>query len=339
LAPPAFPAALDESIDMTSLHKKTAACGALLVLLCAQAAFAGPLRDRLLQRRAQQQQNETLEDGAEDGIAATLPAKVRLVRDIAYGSDAHQRFDVYRPAQATAVASPVIFLVHGGGWRRGDKAMRSVVENKVARWVPQGFVVISTNYRLLPGTDPLQQAADVARALATAQQQAASWGADGKRFIVMGHSAGAHLVALLASAPDIAARAGAAPWLGTVALDSAAFDVTQIMQARHMRLYDQAFGSDPAYWDKVSPYHALTRAGAPLLAVCSSRRDDSCAQASRYVARATQLGMRASVLQEDMSHKEINERLGEEPGYTQAVEAFLRNLDARVATTLAAPRR
>jgi acetyl esterase/lipase len=318
---------------MTSSRKKTAVCGALLALLCVQAAFAGPLRDRLLQRRAQQAQGETLDDGADSGASATLPADVRMVQNVAYGSDHLQRFDVYRPAQATA-AAPVIFLVHGGGWRRGDKAMRTMVENKVAHWVPRGFVVISTNYRMLPGTDPLEQAADVARALAAAQQQATSWGGDGKRFILIGHSAGAHLVALLASAPDIAARAGARPWLGPVALESAAFDVTQSMQGRHMRLYDQAFGRDPAYWNKVSPFHALTRAGVPLLAVCSSRRDDSCAQASRYVAKATQLGMRASVLQEDMSHKEINERLGEDPGYTQAVESFLRSLDAAVAKTL-----
>jgi arylformamidase len=319
---------------MTSSIKKTAVCGALLALLFAQAALAGPLRDRLLQRRAQQEQGETLDDGAESGAGAALPAGVQVVRDVAYGSDAHQRFDVYRPAQAAA-AAPVIFLVHGGGWRRGDKAMRAVVENKVARWVPRGFVVISTNYRLLPGTDPLEQAADVARALAAAQQQAASWGGDGKRFILIGHSAGAHLVALLASAPDIATHAGAAPWLGTVALDSAAFDVTQIMQARHMRLYDQAFGRDSAYWSQVSPFHVLTRAGAPLLAVCSSRRDDSCAQAARYVGKAKQLGMRASVLQQDMSHKEINERLGADPGYTQAIESFLRSLDTVVAKTLA----
>jgi arylformamidase len=106
------------------------------------------------------------------------------------------------------------------------------------------------------------------------------------------------------------------------------------MQGRHFRLYDQAFGRDPAYWAAVSPLHLLTRTGAPLLAVCSSRRDDSCAQATRFVAKATQLGMRASVLQEDMSHKEINERLGADPGYTRSVENFLRSLDPLLAKTL-----
>jgi acetyl esterase/lipase len=318
---------------MTSPTKKFAMCGVVLALLGAQAALAGPLRDRLLQHRAQREQNETLDDGTDSTAAATVPAGVVVVRNVAYGSDSHQRFDVYRPAQASG--APVIFLVHGGGWRRGDKTMRTVVENKVARWVPQGFIVISTNYRLLPNADPLKQAADVARALAAAQQQAASWGGDPKRFVLMGHSAGAHLVSLLASAPAIATQAGAAPWLGTVALDSAAFDVVQIMQGHHFRLHDQAFGRDPAYWTAASPFHALTRAGAPLLAVCSSRRDDSCAQATRFVAKATQLGMRASVLQEDMSHKEINERLGEDPGYTRSVENFLRSLDPLLAKTLA----
>jgi hypothetical protein len=41
----------------------------------------------------------------------------------------------------------------------------SVVRNKVANWVPRGFIFVSVNYRLLPDAAPLLQAEDVARAL------------------------------------------------------------------------------------------------------------------------------------------------------------------------------
>ena len=93
---------------------------------------------------------------------AGAPA-VRLVRDVAYGADPKQRFDVYVPRGARN--APVILMVHGGGWRIGDKRSRGVVGNKVRRWSREGIVVISVNYRLLPGTDPVEQARDVARAL------------------------------------------------------------------------------------------------------------------------------------------------------------------------------
>ena len=63
-----------------------------------------------------------------------------------------------------------------------------------------GIIFVSVDYRMLPQQDALAQADDVARALAFAQSRARSWGGDPGKFILMGHSAGAHLVALLAAA-------------------------------------------------------------------------------------------------------------------------------------------
>lgn len=305
--------------------------GALVVVaMLWQGAVAGPLRDRWQQFRVASQ-DDVLDDETATGTAA-LPGGIRVMRDVPYGDDARQRFDVYLPAKAQE--APVIVLVHGGGWRLGDKAMRTVVENKVARWGPQGFIVVSVNYRLLPQAAPLAQAQDVARALVMAQSQVAGWGGRRDRFILMGHSAGAHLVALLAAAPDLAQGLGASPWLGTVALDSAAYDVPAIMSARHYRLYDNAFGKNSVDWTVVSPRHALKTPGAPFLAVCSSRREAACAQAQDFVAKASVMGMRAEMLAQDLSHRDINQRLGEASQYTEAVERFLGSLDASVATRL-----
>src|SRR5262249_45272449 len=128
---------------------------------------------------------------------------VERIPNVEYGKDPAQRFDVYVPKEMKNSGAPVIFMVHGGGWRRGDKRMPNVVANKVAHWVPRGVIVISTNYRMLPGADPYVQAEDVKLALWTAQEKAASWGGDRSKFIVMGHSAGAHLVALVATAQDL----------------------------------------------------------------------------------------------------------------------------------------
>jgi len=309
---------------------KATLCTGLLTVLLASLCLpstAGTLRERLAQRRAAAGLD------AVDTTPATIPPGVRVLRDVPYGGDPAQRMDVYLPAQGAAHA-PVIFMVHGGGWSRGDKAMRSVVQNKVARWVPRGFVLISTNYRMLPGTRPIEQARDVARALAVAQGRAAGWGADRDRFIVMGHSAGAHLVALLAAEPELAYDRGALPWLGTVSLDSAALNVVAIMQGPHLPLYDAAFGTDPAYWRAASPLQQLNSRGVPFLAVCSTRRQESCPQARNFAMKANGLHMRAQVLGEDLSHREINERLGTPGDYTAQVEAFLASLDPVVARRL-----
>ena len=295
---------------------------ALASALSWQPVCAGALRDALMQRRAQ----------AGNPGAAVLPAGIRVVRDVAYGSDPKQRFDVYAPMQADR--APVIFMVHGGAWAIGDKAAKNVIQNKVARWVPRGFILISVNYRLLPDAAPLQQARDVAQALVQAQRQATEWGGDRRKFILMGHSAGAHLVDLLAAEPAIALQLGATPWLGTVSLDSASLDVVQTMQSRHLRLYDRAFGSDPAVWQAASPLQQLHAPGAPFLAVCSSRRAESCPQAHRFVDKATRLGMHAQVLEQDMTHEEINQQLGSASNYTTQVEAFMRSLDPVVAHLL-----
>jgi len=298
----------------------------LLLASAADATTAGPLRDRIAERRAAQQEEQD-DEVDEERAGAKLPAGVQVVRDVAYGRDNAQRFDVYLPNNAQGVQNaPVIFMVHGGGWNRGDKAMRSVVENKVRHWVPQGFIVISTNYRMLPDAAPLEQAEDVARAIGVAQRNAPSWGGDPSRFILMGHSAGAHLIALLSAAPERAQRLGAMPWRGSVLLDGASLDVVQVMENRHFPLFDRAFGSDPAYWLRVSPYHHLTRGATPMLAVCSAERKTSCTQAHQFADKAQSLGVRVQVSEQHLSHRDINMQLGTAGSYTDAVDAFIASL-------------
>ena len=253
-----------------------------------------------------------------------LPPGAKVERDLAYGTDAAQRMDVYIPAHAEG--APVVFMVHGGAWAVGDKDMGRVVDNKIAFWLPKGVIFVTINYRMLPDADPLTQADDVAQALAFAQSHASAWGGDPARFVLMGHSAGAHLVGLLAADPSIAFRKGARAWLGSVLLDSAALDVARIMRRSHYRFYDRAFGRDPAYWEKASPIDRLKQKPWPILAVCSTERDDSCPPARDFVARVASLGGRASVLPVALTHREINETLGLPGGYTNAVEAFLRGL-------------
>lgn len=260
---------------------------------------------------------------------AAQPAGVSVLHDIAYGAAPQQTLDVYRPQDAPAKpGAPIIVMVHGGAWVTGDKASANVVTHKVEHWVAKGYVLVSINYRLLPVARPLEQADDVAQALAYIQSHAAEWGADAARLVLMGHSAGAHLVLLVAASPRIAERAGARPWRATVALDNAAFDLTTLMAERHPGFFDQAFGADPAYWRQASPLLQLNgQLAAPLLAVCSSQRRDPCAQAWDFADRAAGLGgASVTVLPVDLSHGQTNTLLGTPSAYTALVQAYIESL-------------
>lgn len=276
--------------------------------------------------------------------AADLPGGVQRIAEVPYGSHPRQRMDVYLPINspragqggpASTGPAPVIFMVHGGGWRHGDKAMGRVVREKVARWVPRGFVLISVNYRLLPETHVAEQWRDVQAALIAAQRHAPQWAADPGRFILMGHSAGAHLVALLNARAPQALREGARPWLGAVSLDSAMMDVPARMRLPHLPLYDDAFGADPAQWQALSPLHQWTPGAPPLQMVCSTRRaDDPCQHSDALARHIRAQGGRAEVLPQALSHGDINATLGRASDYTRAVDAFMASLDAEVARRL-----
>lgn len=272
---------------------------------------------------SQQRVEQRLEQGPKAGPLAPLPAGTRVERDIAYGPHPKHRFDVYLPAQVQPGA-PILFMVHGGGWRMGDKDSRGVAGNKAAHWLAKGFVFVSTNNRLLPDADPVQQARDVAAAVAAVQARATQWGADPQRMVLMGHSAGAHLVALLGASPSLLAGAGARAPRGVVSLDSAAMDVPEMMRKPLLPdLYNNAFGTDRAFWMAASPSHQLTRNGLPMLIVCSGRRADACPQGRALTEKAAGLGVPMQVLPQDLSHGEINHDLGEPSAYTRAVSAWI----------------
>ncbi|MCO5054962.1 alpha/beta hydrolase [Thermomonas sp.] len=306
-----------------------------LISLLAVALFAGIGSEASAQQRFRQ----LLEQRRAATPRADLPAGTRIERDIAYGNDPKQRYDVYLPAHAQPGA-PILFMVHGGGWRRGDKASPGVVGNKAAYWLNQGFVFVSANNRLVPDADPMQQAEDVAAAIASVQQHAHQWNADPGRMLLMGHSAGAHLVVLVATKPDLLRKAGAQRPLGVVSLDSGALDVPSLMgQARVPELYRNAFGSDPAFWRSVSPQQQLDRRALPLLLVCSSTRHfptSPCDEARKLASRANAASVPAQVLPEALQHGEINSQLGLPSAYTQAVAGWITN---RVNTTLTQIRR
>ena len=265
---------------------------------------------------------------ASTSVLAAAPALARagkVLRDVKYGPALRQALDIYLPANppTNMRGAPVMVMVHGGGWVIGDKSNKGVWREKVAHWGAQGYIFVSVNYRMLPVADPLEQARDVARAIAWVQENAARHGGDATRMVVMGHSAGGHLVSLLAADPTLAAEHGARPWRGTISLDTAAFDVVDIMTNRHARLYDRAFGDDPALWHATSATARLKPHPRPFLLVCSTQRARSCARNEAFAQALTAKGGTSTLLPLDLAHNQINTELGRPGAYTRAVDGFL----------------
>ncbi len=270
-------------------------------------------------------QRESASAAVASAPTATPPAAVEA--DIAYGPHPRQRFDLHTPANPRGAST--VFFVHGGGWRRGDKT--HAIGVKAAHWTAAGAFVVSTNYRLVPDADPVEQAHDVARALAAAQREVARRGGDPEGFALMGHSAGAHLIALLAASPRIAQEAGVRPWRATVLLDAGAINVVSTLESgRGKAIFDNAFGRDPAFWRAASPMHQLQARTAPLLGVCAVARVIACAENRAFAEKARGYGGRAEVLPKPLDHAQINRLLGLDAAYTRDIDAFLRSAGLRL---------
>ncbi|MDV6332901.1 alpha/beta hydrolase [Asticcacaulis sp. 201] len=279
-------------------------------------ATAGPLRDRLKAKFQDRLEAKQAEESRPVDLQAILPGARK--QTLSYGPDARQVIDVYTPPNTHD--APVIVMVHGGAWKVGDKANSGVVENKLKYWLPKGYVLVSVNYRMLPDLMAYEQAMDVAAALRYTQSHAGGWGARSDRLILMGHSAGAHIVALLSSNPALVGQ----KWAGTIVLDSAVMSVPDLMSKRHLGFYDEAFGADKAYWLKASPMDQWTPAAVPMLVVCSTKRKDRpCDQAKAFQTKVTQAGRAMPLLPQDLTHEEINRTLGLPSAYTSSVDSFI----------------
>lgn len=129
----------------------------------------------------------------------TLPADVSVEADVTYRvtDRGPLKLDIYRPTEFEG-RLPTIVFVHGGGWKGGDK--RSAV--RTAAWiVPDGYAVVSINYRLLDVAQWPAQINDCYAAVRWVRDHADEYRLDPDRVAAWGTSAGGHLVALMGTRP------------------------------------------------------------------------------------------------------------------------------------------
>lgn len=274
------------------------------------------LRERIGKRGSGSKASETATGGSE----------------MAYGSNALQKLDFWRAESNNA---PLVIFVHGGGWKRGDKR-NATGQSKAPHYLAQGYAFASINYRLVPDATVEQQAADVANAVAYLRINAAKLGIDPTRIVLMGHSAGAHLSALVGTDPQYLHKAGLdmSALSGVIPLDGAAYDVPAQMDenARIMGdTYKQAFGTDHMRQKALSPYFQATSPNAPSFLILHVERDDGARQSAALADALRKNGVSVKLQGFEgkglRGHMEINRKLGE-PDYpaTPVVDAWLRDV-------------
>ena len=188
---------------------------------------------------------------------ATPQRVVRVLQDLQYytgpGADPIlHSFDLYLPEGKTNV--PMLFFIHGGGWRGGDKVYDGL-DKIVKICVDLGVGVISANYRVSPAIKHPVHIQDVARAFAWLHENSAQYGADQNRIFVAGGSAGAHLAALLALDGRYLQKHGLSPKaIAGVMLFSGIYDLANFPEPGVVPTRkEQAFGTDAELLRSASP--------------------------------------------------------------------------------------
>ena len=260
---------------------------------------------------------------AQSQASASASARLHVKRDIPYAepADPRQKVDIYAPQGARNL--PVIFWIHGGGWQTGD---RTNVQVKPRAFVDKGFVFVSTGYRLLTNVEMGTIFRDIARSVRYVHDHIAEHGGDPKRMLVMGHSAGAQLAALICIDDRYLKAEGLSLAIikGCVPVDGDTYDVPAIIETVETRQrvhglpmprfgHRVKFGNDPA---KHRDYSAVTHVAKgkgipPFLILHVADHPDVSAQAERLEAVLKDAGIAAKrFAAKETNHSKLNENLG-----------------------------
>jgi acetyl esterase/lipase len=216
-------------------------------------------------------------------IAANVPASFGAYRrqaNIAYGAGPQHRLDVYIPDEPSSVPRPVVIFWHGGRWRWGDKADYRFVGAALAEL---GCVTIVPNYRHYPSVKMAGFMDDAACAAQWAQVHCGEFNADPIRMFVMGHSAGAHIAALLALDRRFFAATGepAPPIAGLIGL-SGAYDFLPLLEPD----VQDMFGPPERYADS-QPINFVRADAPPMLLIHGLKDTTVWPKNSRNLATAS----------------------------------------------------
>lgn len=263
------------------------------------------------------------------GALGNSPVSGSLVfKNIPYATGSPQEelsLDIYVP-KGGASKKPVMIYVHGGSWRTGDKAHTG---NKDDFFTANDYIFVSANYRLSPNPINLADSArikfpvhpqDVAKAIGWVFNNIAEYGGDTAKISLIGHSAGAHLVALVSTDTTYLSQQGIK--IGqlkcTCALDGGGYDIPYYLNKYEMpgsaqwNSYVNAFGSEQTAWEEASPItHITAGIGIPDFLLVHQGTNQRIDLANHFGWALEQFGVPTTYLNATpLDHEGINQVLG-----------------------------
>jgi len=276
-------------------------------------------------------------------FAAEVPAPLAPTKaDVPYAgtTEFRQTLNVYAPAAKPIKPTPVIFWIHGGGWRGGEKIS---VQLKPKFFTDLGYVFVATNHRYVTTTPMNEIFADIAKSLRWTHDHAGEFGGDPNRIVIMGHSSGAQLAAYLAidERPLKAEGLSLSMFKGCVPVDADTFDIPAVIELATANRkaagkpepkygHREIFGGKPELWaDYSATTHVATGKGIPpFLILYDAAAALTPDQAKRLEKSLTSKGIQAKAFgAQNTNHGKINADLGlpNDPS-TNEVLSFLRTV-------------
>lgn len=149
---------------------------------------------------------------------------------------------------------PVILFLHGGTWIQGDKKGGN---SKIHIFIDAGWILVSVNYRLSPNVKHPAHVRDVAKAIVWVYHNISRYHGDPEQIFLLGHSAGAHLAALVTLDHQYLQVFGEDTGIiqGVIGLDSGAYYLPALFRSEpeNFMFFTLAFGKDSDIWEEASP--------------------------------------------------------------------------------------
>jgi acetyl esterase/lipase len=258
---------------------------------------SGQKRGRLkafLQQRRTQKELQT-----ESGL-------ITIKLDVAYTAnpDRLQKLDIYFPPEKENPV-PVLVHFHGGGWKMGDK---KETKNHGIFYATHGILFISVNYRLSPVVQHPAHIEDCAVAISWVLDNIHDLGGDENRIFISGHSAGAHLAALLATNPTY--NFIASKLAGVISVDMASFNLLSPGNERLVKNFiREAFGTNPEILKSASPFYNIfdNKVYPKFLIFNTNERESAVEQSNNFVNKLRNTGGNVQFIVVDShTHRDMN---------------------------------
>ena len=186
-------------------------------------------------------------------------------KDIPFGHTGSLKLDVYKP-KTKSEKKDILVFIHGGNWSNGSKKLYRFFGRGMAR---KGILTVVIDFRQYPSATYSGMAMDAAEAVAWIRQHAAEYGGDPEKIFVAGHSAGAHLAALISTDNSyFDSLEIKSPVKGCILIDPFGLDMYTYLKKEEPYKYDvyrTVFTKDSVQWKRGSPVNHLHPGMPPFM--------------------------------------------------------------------------